>query len=1049
MIESLSSLWAGVGWTVAWQTTLALVVGLMAAAVHRRRPARADGLLLAAVVAALAMPAGTFAVRRLGWGMLVPDDSSAAGPSLADTYPSNPAAGASGKSPAAAPTTAPIRASVEPIAADALSPIAPRTDAPSPGERRPTSQPTNWHTWVPPIVSVAWLALSAAAFLRLAGAVRSARRLLAASRPLHDDRIDRALASAAERLKLNVTCQARVSSGVRCPVIWCSSRRPVVLLPAGFVDATNERAWRGIFCHELAHWKRRDHLSSLATDLLCCLASWQPLAWWAAREHAQLSELACDEWVLACGESAENYADSLLDIAPQRGAALALAVVRNRAGVVGRIRHILHVAQARPSLGKRWTAAVAGSTLGLIALAALAQQPPVKESSAAAAPSDDKKATRTDSSRPSDEPHRLSGVVLDLADKPVAGARVYWVGLVRTKSYNGQLDLFAEGVTDEQGRFTMSAKFDVEAYNYPSVFARHPAYGLGLRSYMFDEDVEPLDVHLPKATPLRGRIINSDGVAVAGAEVLPVEIESLIRQSKKGPTDAGKDAPGDGSREGSVRLPETGLRGGDLPSFWPRPVKTAVDGRFRIPGNDNAGTALLRITAAGFGPRGVTVTDDEALAEWNKRKPDGYSSPPLANNFTLVLDPPREFEGTVSDAKTGRPVAGTELVFESHGSSGQLWNRQVARATSDAQGHYRFVVPAMGHEHHFRIYPPLGYSPVGAHLYLEKEFAELFSNGRVFHNDIRLTPGPVVRGRVIDADSRAPVRDAAVQYRSPNVVRNDYWFSEPVLTDERGEFKITAVEGPGLITVETRSRDHIRTTLPSELAKAYYEFDPHAYAAIDVPAEGQIPPLELTVRRGVDLIVEPVGPDGQPVPMVQFAYRQADVPPARALRWDSTETPLRLRGCGPGKTYRLLMGTESCKLGAVAEVACDPASGPVKIVLKPTGGLRGRLVHADGTPASDISAFLRFRDDPPPAVNEGGTKAPDIITLNLPDYYLLRKDSRSTTDADGMFEFQGIVPGVYLYLNLNERLASGERYQVAGKIEPGKTLDMGQVTIDP
>jgi len=355
-------------------------------------------------------------------------------------------------------------------------------------------------------------------------------------------------------------------------------------------------------------------------------------------------------------------------------------------------------------------------------------------------------------------------------------------------------------------------------------------------------------------------------------------------------------------------------------------------------------------------------------------------------------------------------------------------------------------VPATGDEQHFRIYPPLGYSPVGARVYLEKEFAELFGSGRVFRNDIPLKPGRIVRGRVIDAGDRAPVRDAAVLYRpspaNPYVAGGDYWFHEPVLTDDQGEFKITAVEGPGVITVNMRSRDHIRTTIPADIAEAE---NPHAYAAIDVAAEGEIPALEIAVHRGVDLIVELVGPEGQSVPVVQIAYREADVPATHSLRSQIMYTPLRLRGCGPGKTYRLLIGTPpECEWGAMVDVVCNPASGPVKVSLQPTGSVRGKLVYADGTPASDVHTFPHFGYDVATAIM--GTEPVD----NQPFYNNVmsyKPGSRTTTDATGEFEILGIVPGVHLYLNVNYKFASGE--QPGGVIEAGKTLDLGQLMIKP
>jgi hypothetical protein len=48
MIEFLSAVWAAVGSSVVWQSSLALAAGLLATALCMRRPARADGLLVAA-----------------------------------------------------------------------------------------------------------------------------------------------------------------------------------------------------------------------------------------------------------------------------------------------------------------------------------------------------------------------------------------------------------------------------------------------------------------------------------------------------------------------------------------------------------------------------------------------------------------------------------------------------------------------------------------------------------------------------------------------------------------------------------------------------------------------------------------------------------------------------------------------------------------------------------------------------------------------------------------------------------------------------------------
>ena len=61
---------------------------------------------------------------------------------------------------------------------------------------------------------------------------------------------------------------------------------------------------------------RRDHLSALAGELLVCILPWNPLAWWSRSRLAELAELACDDWVLASGLPAADYAESLLGLIP-------------------------------------------------------------------------------------------------------------------------------------------------------------------------------------------------------------------------------------------------------------------------------------------------------------------------------------------------------------------------------------------------------------------------------------------------------------------------------------------------------------------------------------------------------------------------------------------------------------------------------------------------------------------------------------------------------------------------------------------------------------
>src|SRR5205085_232947 len=80
------------------------------------------------------------------------------------------------------------------------------------------------------------------------------------SRAVDDGPARRALADACARLGVRRPPRLATVEGPTCPILWAWSRPPVVLIPP------EDRAgdWSAVFCHELAHLRRRDHWASLA-----------------------------------------------------------------------------------------------------------------------------------------------------------------------------------------------------------------------------------------------------------------------------------------------------------------------------------------------------------------------------------------------------------------------------------------------------------------------------------------------------------------------------------------------------------------------------------------------------------------------------------------------------------------------------------------------------------------------------------------------------------------------------------------------------------------
>lgn len=71
--------------------------------------------------------------------------------------------------------------------------------------------------------------------------------------------------------------------------------RPTVAVPADFATRFTPVQREAMLAHELAHLANRDPLWLLVAELVCALAWWHPLMWWARRQFRAACEAAADE----------------------------------------------------------------------------------------------------------------------------------------------------------------------------------------------------------------------------------------------------------------------------------------------------------------------------------------------------------------------------------------------------------------------------------------------------------------------------------------------------------------------------------------------------------------------------------------------------------------------------------------------------------------------------------------------------------------------------------------------------------------------------------
>lgn len=341
-------------WTCLWQSTIFIVAGLLGSFILRRHSARAHQVLFLAMIAAVTVPVLSKFVKHYKLGLFTTKPSVLQEQSEYQPVTSN-------------------------ITTTEIIPPEDIGNKPSTAEMDLTSAITvSQNTKFPlhEVVLYSWLAASLILAARLAITFILGIRLLGRAMPLDCDRIEQSINLAKAKLRMNKDIMIYSRDGVRNPVIWCWKREPILLLPSAAGQSDNKINWEGIICHELAHWKRRDHISGLSAELLVCILPWHPLLWWAKSRLIRLSEQACDDWVVATGQPCTDYAESLLDLTPCGQMAFVPAVISSKKGLAGRIKRILKYSCHNPRTGVVWAFAVSIVALCLAAGFAFAQPRP-------------------------------------------------------------------------------------------------------------------------------------------------------------------------------------------------------------------------------------------------------------------------------------------------------------------------------------------------------------------------------------------------------------------------------------------------------------------------------------------------------------------------------------------------------------------------------------------------------------------------------------------------------------------------------------------------
>ncbi len=245
------------------------------------------------------------------------------------------------------------------------------------GEVSPLDRPkgavafNHWPGWITTLYLMGVVLM----MLRLALSLLSARSLQKGALEIQEPALLKVLERQVRRVGLMRHPIIRMSERIQVPTI-VGVFRPTILLPCQLLARLSREQLAAVFIHELIHLRRLDPVVNLLQRFVEVLFFFHPAVWILSGWIKQEREMSCDEAVVALGESATDYAETLVQVAkwsvdlPVQQSLLALHAARPGATLDLRVRRLLGMSQ-QPRLWPSWSHALGLTGLVLLAICSL------------------------------------------------------------------------------------------------------------------------------------------------------------------------------------------------------------------------------------------------------------------------------------------------------------------------------------------------------------------------------------------------------------------------------------------------------------------------------------------------------------------------------------------------------------------------------------------------------------------------------------------------------------------------------------------------------
>jgi RNA polymerase sigma factor (sigma-70 family) len=696
--------------------------------------------------------------------------------------------------------------------------------------------------------------------------------------------------------------------------------------------------------------------------------------------------------------------------------------------------------------------------IGVVGVRAVVSQPP------AAPPAPAKPApargAEPAAAPPAEKPKevlKVTGRVIDPDGKPVAGARLV-IPEITPSGEDKPVELTRSA---EDGSFRCAVPL---AEDPPGIFgtsrilhAYAPGFAADWVSLYQVSAEKPVTLQLARDdVPLRGRVVDLEGKAVPGAVVTVKSIRptaaytgEAIYQALVGELYV---APPPGSD--LIRLNTRFAACAGVPAK----VVADKDGRFEINGIGRTRMVCLSFRANGIETAVARVLtlpdyDTKQLASLVPSPYNPKAHPLLYGpEFSHVARPDAVIKGVVTDAKTGKPVAGANVT----GKTVDGWWENQTATTTGADGSYRLTGVAKAANRQVTV-EVAGDLPCLSTSQVVPDAAGLADTTA----DVRLPRGVLVKGRITNKVTGKPIPGARVTYAP--LAANGF-FATPqganVLkkgasadTDKDGSFHLVATPGAGVITAGSGGEaagqvcSYTRARLrpadrrwasggpgygEGEFAMAtggWLPLDANSAYQIIEPAEGAAPlELELQLDPGKAVSGKVVDRDGKPAAGVMaFGLDSAYFRPLTKLK-DGAFTAVALDPERP----RLAAFVDIDRKQSAAILLTGNEKEPLVIELRAWAEATGRVVDPDGKPCPGLHVYR--------TATEGPYAFLGVVTPSFGD----------KTDAAGRFRLD--IPFADLTMAIRFFRDGGPVVETSGpvpelKLHPGETRDLGDITV--